>query len=523
MTTLVQGNPWKPLKKAMGGPGVVREWRPATGFLQYMPDAEYTRRDYLRWYSAAVLSARANVNAFIEFIMSNDWDAESRGLPVIQQWFHEDLQDMLDAGRAGRPGCLYSAVAMPRSHGKTTQMIGRILWELGHDPNLRIRIVAETAEVARLRVKEIKAHIERNKFLHVVFPKLRENPSEAWQATQLTVERDMLSRDPTLSAGGILGGGTGGRVNILVGDDVVGRMNSVAHPRSIPEVISAWEGAWMPQVVRGGRVWYFCTTWHPDDLSHKLIRSKEYKSMVVPIGPDDEAVWPELVDQQGLKDKRRLIGDTEFGRGFSLAAGVETDSPVDASGLKYVALDEVPEGRLSYLLSVDLAVGKTSGDFFTIVVFGVDFQEHKMYVLDFWRSHQKIHEQLAQVSEFIKEWEAKWVVVEAVAYQEAFADLLRHQFAGSPFAPQIEKFHPVESKRSRLEAVSPRVHDGSVMFLDRLDPNMPDCDSELVRQIVEFGIQPHDDLCDAFSQGVLYSMNNLPIFGRASGVSVTLV
>lgn len=523
MTTLVQGNPWKPLKKAVGGPGVVPEWRPSTGFMQYMPDGVFSRRDYLRWYHAAVLSARISVNAFIEFCMSNDWDANSRGIPVVQQWFHEDLQDMLDAGLAGKPGCLYSAVAMPRSHGKTTQMIGRILWELGRDPNLRIRIVAETAEVARLRVKEIKAHIERNKFLQVVFPKLKENPNEAWQATQLTVERDMLSRDPTLSAGGILGGGTGGRVNILVGDDVVGRMNSVAHPRSIPEVISAWEGAWMPQVVRGGRVWYFCTTWHPEDLSHKLIRSKEYKSMVVPIGPDDEAVWPDLMDQQGLKDKRRLIGDTEFGRGFSLAAGVETDSPVDAETLHYVAVEDIPEGCLSYLLSVDLAVGKTSGDFFTIVVFGLDFQHKRMYVLDYWRSHQKIHEQLAQVAEYIRTWEAKWVVVESVAYQEAFADLLKYQFQGSPFAPNIEKFHPVESKRARLEAAAPRIADGSVQFVDQLNPNMPEGEGELVRQIVEFGIQPHDDLCDAFSQGVLFSLKNLPIYGQTSGVSVVLV
>lgn len=523
MTTLVQGNPWKSTKKAVGGRGVVRDWRPPTRFLQYLPEGTYTRREYLRWYFGAVLQARANVNAFIEFALTNDWNDESRSFPIVQQWFHEDLQDMLEAGRSGRLDCLHAAVAMPRGHGKTTQMIGRILWELGHDSNLRIRIVAETAEVARLRVKEIKAHIERNKFLHAVFPRLRENPNESWQATQLTVERDMLSRDPTLSAGGILGGGTGGRVNILIGDDVVGRMNSVSHPKYLSEVISAWQGAWIPQVLRGGRVWFFCTTWHPQDLSHKLIRSKEYKSLVVAIGPDDEAIWPELLDQQALKAKRSLIGEAEYARGYLLSAGVETDSPIDAACIRYVSLDEVPEGRLSYLLSVDLAVGNDSGDYFTIVVFGLDFQQRKVYVLDFWRSHQKIHEQLEQVSAFIQEWEAKWVVVEAVAYQEAFADLLRHRFSGSPFAPKIEKFRPMASKRSRIEAVSPRVSDGSVLFLDRLNPNMPDCDSELVRQIVEFGIQPHDDLCDAFSQGVLYTIETLRIFGGESGVSVLLI
>lgn len=523
MTTLVQGNPWKSIRRSVGGPGVVPEWRPPTGFLKYLGPGEHPKTEVASWYRSAVQMARSNVNAFIEFAMTNDWDGDSRGQPVVQQWFHEDLQDMLDAGRAGKPGALCSAVALPRSHGKTTQMIGRILWELGHDCNLRIRILAETADVAWLRVKEIKAHIERNRFVHVVFPHLKENESESWQATQLTIQRDMLSRDPTLSAGGILGGGTGGRVNLLVGDDVVGRMNSVAHPRVMPEVISAWEGAWMPQVIRGGRVWYFCTTWHPEDLSHKLIRSKAYKSLVVSTGPNDEAVWPELMDQEAIRDKRGLIGGVEHDRAYRLCAGVESDSPVLSSSVQFVGLDAVPENELSYLLSVDLAVGKDYGDFFTIVVFGLDFQRKKIYVLDYWRSHQKIHEQLEQVQEFIQTWEAKWVVVEAVAYQEAFADLLARRMEGVAFRPEIHKFRPKESKRARLEAVSPQVVSGDVVFLDRLDPHMPDGEAELVRQIVEFGIQPHDDLCDAFSQGVLFSMENLPVFGKKSGISVSLL
>lgn len=523
MTTLVQGNPWKSSKRPVGGPGLVPEWRPASGHLKYLGPGEHSKAEIAAWYRAAVRLAREDVNAFIEFTMTNDWDGESRGSPVVQQWFHEDMQEMLNAGRAGKSNALYSAIALPRSHGKTTQMIGRILWELGHDCNLRIRILAETADVAWLRVKEIKAHIERNKFLHVVFPHLKANEDESWQATQLTVQRDMLSRDPTLSAGGILGGGTGGRVNLLVGDDVVGRMNSVAHPRVMPEVISAWEGAWMPQVIRGGRVWYFCTTWHPEDLSHKLIRSKEYKSLVVSTGPDDEAVWPELMDREAIRAKRALIGVVEHDRAYRLCAGVESDSPVDASGVQYVSVEQVPENELSILLSVDLAVGKAFGDFFTIVVFGLDFQRKKIYVLDYWRSHQKIHEQLEQVLEFIQVWEAKWVVVEAVAYQEAFADLLKFKLSGVAFSPEIHKFRPVESKRARLEAVSPRINSGDVLFLDRLNPHMPEAEGELVRQVVEFGIQPHDDLCDAFSQGVLFSMNNLPIYDAQSGVSVFLL
>ena len=521
MTTLVQGNPWRPKARGQSVPcdtgEVVPSWRPARGHLKYLPDGAYTKREYIAWYKTAILAARTDVNAFMEFAMTNDWDVESMDIPLKQQWFHEDMQGLLDEGCKGASENTYAAVALPRSHGKTTQMIGRILWELGNKPNLRIRILAETFDVAKLRVQEVKAHIERNKFLHMVFPWLKEADGDTWQKAQFTVQRDIISRDPTMLAGGILGGGTGGRVNLLIGDDVVGRRNALAHPKERSEVISAWNGAWLPQLIRGGRVWYFCTPWHPQDLSHKLIASREYSSYVVAVGSRNEAVWPELLGQKELNSREGLIGAAEHARAYKLEASDESDSPVESGSIVYVTEEDIPEEDLSYLLSVDLAVGKKSGDFFTVVVLGLDFKRKKIYVLDYYRSHDKAREQRKVVRDFAQIWGPRWVVVESVGYQESFADILSEEPLG-PFAAEVRTFHPKESKRLRLDVVSPKIENAGVMFLDSLDPNGPDAKRDLVKQIVGLGIEPHDDLCDAFTQGCIFATESLHLFDEAETI-----
>ena len=47
---------------------------------------------------------------------------------------HRDLQNHLSAHRL-------ALVELPRDHGKTTQVCLRVLWELGRNPDSRIKIV----------------------------------------------------------------------------------------------------------------------------------------------------------------------------------------------------------------------------------------------------------------------------------------------------------------------------------------------------------------------------------------------
>jgi hypothetical protein len=231
---------------------------------------------------------------------------------------------------------------------------------------------------------------------------------------------------------------------------------------------------------------------------------------------------PELLGSEALAAREDLTGSIEYSRAYKLEASDESDSPVDSTSIRYVSEDEIPADDLSFLLSVDLAVGKKAGDFFTIVVLGLDFQRRKIYVLEYYRSHDRAPQQRKVVKDFADIWTPRWAVVESVGYQESFADLLMEDSLG-PYSADVHTFHPRESKRLRLDLISPKIERGDILFLDTLDPYGPDSKRDLVKQIVGLGIEPHDDLCDAFTQGCIFATETLRLFDTGDTISARVI
>jgi hypothetical protein len=82
--------------------------------------------------------ARRDVNQFCEFAM-RDQD----GRPWIQQPFHREWQQLIPLQGPARV-----LIGAPREHAKTTQMIARVIWELGRNRNIREKVVCATDALA---------------------------------------------------------------------------------------------------------------------------------------------------------------------------------------------------------------------------------------------------------------------------------------------------------------------------------------------------------------------------------------
>src|SRR5262249_3337197 len=72
-----------------------------------------------------VRAARRDPVAFAEFAFTDE-SGRSLRLAGVHRELHAHL--------SGQPRAL---VELPRDHGKTTQVLIRVIWELGRDPNLR--------------------------------------------------------------------------------------------------------------------------------------------------------------------------------------------------------------------------------------------------------------------------------------------------------------------------------------------------------------------------------------------------
>ena len=92
---------------------------------------------------ARIARAREYFPAFFEYAF---WD-ELTGAPLQAQWFHDEWSQAMDTSHR-----LF--VAAPRAHGKTTVVVARTIWELGRNPNLRIKIVCASDGKAMERLRK---------------------------------------------------------------------------------------------------------------------------------------------------------------------------------------------------------------------------------------------------------------------------------------------------------------------------------------------------------------------------------
>jgi hypothetical protein len=109
----------------------------------------------------------------------------------------------------------YGLILSFRDSGKTEQItVGRILWEIGKNPNIRIKLATESEKLATDILSRISETILSNTRYQEVFPHIKKSKRQKWTRSALTVERDEPHKDKTLEAAGVLTSATGGRADL---------------------------------------------------------------------------------------------------------------------------------------------------------------------------------------------------------------------------------------------------------------------------------------------------------------------
>jgi len=491
---------------------VHRDWRPprtrlikiAADRLERMPTPE--RRAALQRLRAARLArARSDPNAFIEYVMG-----DPGALPLRQAWFHEEWQAAIDEY------CRVQIVA-PRNSGKTTQVVGRAIWELGRDPDIRIKIVCATASMASERLMQIRRHLEENPRVKEVFPRLRPAARGRWTQSKLFVERASMGKDASVEALGISSSATGGRADLIIADDVVDRRNALQMPALRDSVKRAWFSDWTQLLEPEGRVIYICTLWQKDDLSHALMENPAYHVLFYAVGDELEAIWPEVWSRDRLQERRDEIGTIEFSRAYWNRPQDASEAPVHPAWIQYVDPAAIPLGDCYRLVSADLAVGESSeSDYFALVDLAVDQERRKIYVVSAARRRIPFLKQVKAIKKVAVDRQAE-VLIEEVGFQAAARQLLNEEESWL----KVHRYKPRADKRLRVEGVTPYLERGDVLFSRDLEPMRLDGleHGDLVSELLDFPIGKHEDMVDALVQGIDFLANRFLARSR-SGATI---
>jgi len=353
--------------------------------------------------------ARNDPNCFIEFLI------RKKQIPMHREW-----QDLVSQHKR-------VIILGPRGHGKTTQIaVFRVLWELGRNPDLRVKIACATERRARDVVLEIAKHIERNKRLWRVFPHLRPPKDAPWTREQIYVEREVILKDASVEACGILGSPTGSRADFLVCDDVCDYKNTIREPSKRSALKDSFFGNWI-ELLDGpeAKVVYIATLWHEDDLTSTLLDTPGYVSKIYSIDEDFNPLWEEKFPKDVLIEKFRERGSFYFDRAYRNKAVSEEDRLFPVEVLQRCVSAPPSEQFLKgceFFSGVDLAIGKSQRSGYT-VIFTIAVDEAKVrYPVEIKRARMTSPETVRALIATVERFRPKIICVENNFYQQALID-----------------------------------------------------------------------------------------------------
>jgi len=250
------------------------------------------------WYGC-----RESAHWFVPYVLGFDNGA-----------MHDELQFHLDSQTN-------SYVELPRGHGKTNQMAGRVAWEIGRNPLVRVKIVGSSDDEATKTVTLIRKIVQSEEY-RKVFPEIEPDSDSTWGNTSFTVKRSRFMRDPTVESVSVFGR-AGGRSDILVADDICDLRNAVQQPAMREQVKEAWRTIWLPTLDRSKpnpRIWKFGTPYHVADITadwrkyhedHGGMFRRPVRGYVSP--------WTEVYTPPMMEDLRAEYGPIAYARAYELS------------------------------------------------------------------------------------------------------------------------------------------------------------------------------------------------------------
>ncbi len=469
-------------------------------------------------FGAVFTKAKLDPSEFVALCFT-----DPAGNALRQGNIHKQLQRFLSRRRK-------ALIEMPRDHGKSLQICARVVWELGRNPGLRIKVVCATEGIAAERGRFIRDTIANNWLVRAVFPNLR--PGEPWSETRFTIERPADVIGPSVTALGVGAGLTGTRADLLICDDIVD-VKSMASRAERQRAKAFFRDNLMNLLEPDGRCWCLFTPWHIDDLNAELKRNGAYATMRRAVTGAMASPWPERWTRRLLEERRAEIGAASFARGYRLAALSEEETPIRREWIQF--WDVVPALRAGtgaevpsrsagtterIVLSIDPAVSEDArADASALVVLG-QTSSNEIRCLEAIARRMRMPELVKLIDEFDRRWDPEAILFESNAAFKGIEDLLvRH----ARFGPKIRGIAQSRSKAARVEAFSVQVQNGTFRLkglaepphpgplprsggegdVGRVDPGQ----QALFDEMTTFPVGEHDDLLDAAATGTEYLLS----------------
>lgn len=391
-------------------------------------------------------------------------------------------------------------VHVPFEFAKTTWIsIVFPLWQIVIDVNVQILLISSTPKLVAKCLAVISWHLLNNKLLLHDFPYLKKNEElQKWTDYQIYVDRNSVSKDPTVEVVGIGGDILGGRYKFIICDDGCNRKNT--NTKALRDKMEDW---WFNDVtsrlMEGGHIANIGTMQHKDDLGNRLAKKKNYHYIKKKAIIDEKkgiTLWPDKFPIEKLKKIRADVGTLVFERSWQSNIKILEGHILKPEWLHYYKDYEIKLSELKIYFGIDLSIADEDIDilevnkhaWFVIAVLGWHPLKGKIYVLKTYYNVLSFPQQVRQIHAHWEVHQPFKISVEDNYYQKALKQQTFLQ--GLP----VVGVTSTKSKAFRIESRSTDYENGRINILES--------QRELISEWVNYPDEAYkNDVLDAIDIG----------------------
>lgn len=262
-------------------------------------------------------TARSSPNAFIEYCF------ETPVGRIEQADFHREWQQLFTDN-------ISVGIHAPRGHGATCQLLYRVLWELGKNPDLRVKYVADVLMSAEYFLSAAQDAIQFNPRVLEVFPEMAIDFDYASDSVLLLLNRKTPNRGPSISAHSIYDCAQD-RADILIFDSIEGYNAQIPQEKTL----SAVRTVWLPMLSVQGRTWMVNPYIKRDDVLSILNSDGLFDAYWCKpaIWTEERALWPAWWSKEKLEARKKNIGTEAFNRQYLMRTPEPAPSQPSSSSI----------------------------------------------------------------------------------------------------------------------------------------------------------------------------------------------
>ena len=394
------------------------------------------------------------------------------GYKLMRPHPHQEMCDHITQPRGKRKWLTLS----PRGSYKSSLItIAHSLWQLIHNPDLRILIASETQRNSWKYAKEIKTHFEENERFRALFGNWVPGRGKTWRDNEFTVSpRKRIAKEPTVMSASLEKGPiVGMHYDCIILDDVVSttNVNTAAQIEKTVEYYRLLLSILEPTgklYINGTRYSVHDLYGHlldeknPDHEQFNILINKAIKDPTLPFDEPGNCLMPDILSPQFLIEQRKTQGQWIFAHQY-LNEAFSDDLRVFAP--KYLRLYQEGDqpGYLWHFMTIDAAMGQSkTGDYSAVIVVGVDIDDH-WWVREAMNLRINLHALVGEIANVCEKYDCMSLAMENFLLENFIHKPLTEEFQKRELKLGIKTVkHNRTAKVVKIRSLQPRWERGMI-------------------------------------------------------------